>query len=255
MLSLAAGVLAVLDGAGGDLQPALTRLETTASGSVRTDPWLGRCLSVEAARLSIANGQVERALYTLEPLPHRDDHEVAVVLAAAYAEQGDYAAVQECLSGVRAGAAPLGARVAELFVEGVCESRQSPPVRSRDLLSRSLRLAAPEGLRRPFREAGPAARRVLTADPRLLLENGWLDSSSDRTAPSREPELVEQLTARELEVLRHLEELLTTEEIAEKMFVSVNTVRTHVRSILRKLGVSRRNAAVRKARQLGLVGR
>jgi LuxR family maltose regulon positive regulatory protein len=63
----------------------------------------------------------------------------------------------------------------------------------------------------------------------------------------------ESLTARELEVLRYLEELLTTEEIAEKMFVSVNTVRTHVRSILRKLGVSRRNAAVRKARRLGMV--
>ena len=65
-------------------------------------------------------------------------------------------------------------------------------------------------------------------------------------------DVVETLTAKELEVLGHLEELLSTEEIAEKMFVSVNTVRTHVRSILRKLGVSRRNAAVRKARELGL---
>ncbi len=252
--SLAAGVLAALDSAGGHLQPALARLEATASGSVRTDPWLGRCLSVEAAKLSIANGEVERALSTLAPLTHQDDHETAVVLAAAYAEQGDYAAVQGCLAGVRAGAAPLRARVAELFLKGVCESRQSPPVRSRDLLSRSLRLAAPEGLRRPFREAGPAARRVLSADPRLLLENGWLDSSTERTAPSPESQMIEALTARELEVLRHLEELLSTEEIAEKMFVSVNTVRTHVRSILRKLGVSRRNAAVRKARRLGLVG-
>ncbi len=38
------------------------------------------------------------------------------------------------------------------------------------------------------------------------------------------------------------------------MFVSVNTVRTHVRSILRKLSVSRRNEAVRRGRALGLVG-
>jgi LuxR family maltose regulon positive regulatory protein len=65
--------------------------------------------------------------------------------------------------------------------------------------------------------------------------------------------LVESLTPRELEVLVHLDDLLTTEEIAAAMFVSVNTVRTHVRSVLRKLGVDRRNAAVRRGRQIGLI--
>jgi DNA-binding CsgD family transcriptional regulator len=66
-------------------------------------------------------------------------------------------------------------------------------------------------------------------------------------------QLVEQLTPRELEVLVHLSELLSTEEIAAAMYVSVNTIRTHVRSILRKLAVSRRNEAVRRGRALGLV--
>jgi len=61
------------------------------------------------------------------------------------------------------------------------------------------------------------------------------------------------LTERELEVLRHLSALLTTEEIAAAMFISVNTVKTHVRGILRKLAVSRRNEAVRHARALGIV--
>lgn len=64
---------------------------------------------------------------------------------------------------------------------------------------------------------------------------------------------VEPLTEKEREVLGHLAELLTTEEIAETMFISVNTVRTHVRNILRKLGVSRRNAAVRVARERDLL--
>jgi LuxR family maltose regulon positive regulatory protein len=67
--------------------------------------------------------------------------------------------------------------------------------------------------------------------------------------------LVQPLTARETEVLAHLSELLSTEEIAEVMFVSVNTVRTHIRGILRKLGVSRRTDAVRKGWALGLVER
>ncbi len=54
-------------------------------------------------------------------------------------------------------------------------------------------------------------------------------------------------------MLAHLSELLSTEEIAAAMFVSVNTIRTHVRSILRKLAVSRRNDAVRRGRSLGLI--
>jgi LuxR family transcriptional regulator, maltose regulon positive regulatory protein len=71
--------------------------------------------------------------------------------------------------------------------------------------------------------------------------------------PSFEDALVEPLTAKEHEVLGHLSELLTTEEIATAMFVSVNTVRTHVRHILRKLAVRRRNEAVRRARSLRLL--
>jgi LuxR family maltose regulon positive regulatory protein len=131
------------------------------------------------------------------------------------------------------------------------------------VLARALRLAAPEDMRRPFREATPVVQRVLSSDPRLLREHAWLSREAGRIPDQRTgsgaggdpraPEVVEALTAKELEVLGHLEELLTTEEIAEKMFVTVNTVRTHVRSILRKLGVNRRNAAVRKARSLGLL--
>ena len=68
-------------------------------------------------------------------------------------------------------------------------------------------------------------------------------------------QLLEPLTAREMEVLAHLSELLSTQEIAATMFVSVNTVRTHVRGILRKLGVSRRTDAVRRGWALGLIER
>ena len=59
-------------------------------------------------------------------------------------------------------------------------------------------------------------------------------------------------TAR-LEVLRYLAEMLSTAEIAATMFISVNTVRTHIRSILRKLAATRRNQAVRRARERGLL--
>jgi LuxR family maltose regulon positive regulatory protein len=64
---------------------------------------------------------------------------------------------------------------------------------------------------------------------------------------------VNPLTKKEREVLGYLAELLTTDEIASAMFVSVNTVRSHVRSILRKLSVARRNEAVRRAWELNLL--
>lgn len=74
-----------------------------------------------------------------------------------------------------------------------------------------------------------------------------------RLAGSEEPIIVEALSARETEVLRHLADLLTTEEVAEAMFVSVNTVKSHIRSILRKLSVARRNEAIRRARELNVI--
>lgn len=55
-------------------------------------------------------------------------------------------------------------------------------------------------------------------------------------------------------MLEHLGRLLTTAEIADTMYVSVNTVRTHVRNILRKLDAARRHEAVRRAWELGLLG-
>lgn len=262
--SLAEGVIAGLERARGQLQPALARLECAAATVTSTDPMLADHLRVEAAKLSVASGRAELALGALAEIEERDEPEVAVVAAAAYAEQGQQAAVQDHLARARDGEPPLPARVMGLLVEAMQESLHRSPARAHVALERSLRLAAPEGLRRPFREAGPTVRRLLMADSRLLVENRWLSQTqgpaatgerSNRHEPgSRNGSgVVEQLTAKELEVLGHLQELLTTEEIAEKMSVSVNTVRTHVRSILRKLGVDRRNTAVRKARELGII--
>ncbi|MFI1681437.1 LuxR C-terminal-related transcriptional regulator [Streptomyces sp. NPDC020607] len=64
---------------------------------------------------------------------------------------------------------------------------------------------------------------------------------------------VERLTAREEDVLGRLSQMMTTEEIAEDLFLSVNTVKTHLKSVYRKLSVSRRSAAVRRARELQLL--
>ena len=61
------------------------------------------------------------------------------------------------------------------------------------------------------------------------------------------------MSERELEVLRLLATDLTGPEIAQRLFVSVNTLRTHTKHIFTKLDVNTRRAAVQRAADLGLL--
>jgi LuxR family transcriptional regulator, maltose regulon positive regulatory protein len=65
--------------------------------------------------------------------------------------------------------------------------------------------------------------------------------------------LPEALTQRELTILRFLGTSMSAAEIADELFLSVNTVKTHIASIYRKLTVSRRREAVQRARELELI--
>jgi LuxR family maltose regulon positive regulatory protein len=69
--------------------------------------------------------------------------------------------------------------------------------------------------------------------------------------PSRD-ELVEELSSRERDVLRLLRSDLSGPEVARELLVSLNTLRTHTKSIYAKLGVTSRREAVRRADELGL---
>jgi LuxR family maltose regulon positive regulatory protein len=61
--------------------------------------------------------------------------------------------------------------------------------------------------------------------------------------------MVEQLTGRELSVLRLLPSALTPREIAVELYLSLNTIKSHTRSIYRKLGVQTRHEAIEEARR------
>ena len=80
-----------------------------------------------------------------------------------------------------------------------------------------------------------------------------------RPAPVRAPGqaapalIIEQLTEREQEVLRHVAHMLSTAEVAGAMYISTNTVKTHLKSIFRKLAAGHRGEAVRRARELELI--
>ncbi|MFN8079263.1 MAG: LuxR C-terminal-related transcriptional regulator [Kineosporiaceae bacterium] len=87
--------------------------------------------------------------------------------------------------------------------------------------------------------------------------SGVVDSSAatGSVAAARDGGLVVPLSARELDVLRLLASDLDGPDIARHLVVSLNTVRTHTKNIYAKLGVTNRRAAVRRAGEVGLLGR
>ena len=83
-----------------------------------------------------------------------------------------------------------------------------------------------------------------------------LDLLAGSSLPPRSdaPRLIESLSDAEMRVIRFLPSNLKAPEIASELFVSANTVRTHVRHIYAKLGAHNRAEAVARARELQLVG-
>lgn len=125
-------------------------------------------------------------------------------------------------------------------------------------LERAVTLAEPEGYVRLFLDEGPQVRTLLEplakrggpgAYARRLLE-GRPDPTTH--VPGRQP-LVDPLSDREIDVLRLLGSDLSGPEIARELTVSLNTIRTHTKSIYTKLGVSNRRAAVRRGEELQLL--
>ena len=121
----------------------------------------------------------------------------------------------------------------------------------------AVRLAAPERLVRVFLDEGPAVTRLARAAAESLgTESGTnlsvaLGSPPPSRGTPRQPTAI--LTDRELSVLRFLPSHLTNPEIARECIMSVNTVKTHLKRIYAKLGVSSRAETVERARLLGLL--
>ena len=126
----------------------------------------------------------------------------------------------------------------------------------------ALRLAQREQLRLPFAIDHVWIEPVLRRDPVLADAHRRLFVPAPRPAQLPDPPAlpdqatalaIQPLTEREQEVLRHVARLLDTAEIASEMYISVNTVKSHLKSIHRKLAATRRSDAVRRAREFQLI--
>lgn len=127
-------------------------------------------------------------------------------------------------------------------------------------LERALTLAEPEGYVRTFADEGAPMAALLRSAARQGIASSCarrLLSAVDATEDDERPHdgLIEPLSARELDVLRLLATDLDGPDIARRLFVSLNTVRTHTKNIYAKLGVNSRRAAVRRAEELDLASR
>lgn len=125
-------------------------------------------------------------------------------------------------------------------------------------LERALALAEPEGFTRIFVDAGKPMARLLyeAAAGRIKPEYaGQLLAAFPTAAPPtpKKVEMVEPLSERELEVLQLIAEGLSNEEAAQRLVLSLPTIKWHASNIYGKLGVKNRTEAVAKARGLGLL--
>jgi LuxR family transcriptional regulator, maltose regulon positive regulatory protein len=127
-------------------------------------------------------------------------------------------------------------------------------------IERALDAAERHDLRRCLLGAGPRLLPVLHRHARGITSHGSLTAElvgvlEGRAARGAPPQLVaDMLTERELAILRYLPTIMSNREIARQVYVSVNTVKTHLKQIYRKLGVASRRDAIARARELHLLG-
>ncbi|MGA2163628.1 MAG: LuxR C-terminal-related transcriptional regulator [Solirubrobacteraceae bacterium] len=213
------------------------------------------------SRVLMAAEEVEQARATLAGALDRTPNSAVLLVRQASFELRDGEPELARASLVRARAAqtphPHPAVLLELWL---LQAMVDHAAGDRRAASEALDCALALAEREPFRDAfllnGPAVRELLelqaqdgTAHPALL--EVLLDGVGQ--GPVKEATLAEPLTEREQRILRYLPTMLTNAEIGAEVFVSLNTVKTHLRSIYRKLEANGRADAVERARQLGLL--
>jgi LuxR family maltose regulon positive regulatory protein len=145
------------------------------------------------------------------------------------------------------------------LLTGIAHLRLGDPTAAATAAEAALTAAEPDRLMFPF--ALTEAAELLETLPRHATSHGALiaevvDLLSGRAAAGRDHVLLAQpsdLSPSELRVLRYLPTNLTRPDIARELYVSVNTVNTHIRNIYSKLGTRDRSSAVQRARQLRLL--
>jgi LuxR family maltose regulon positive regulatory protein len=276
---------ALLAAADGDIQSALAGVADAQKvylGDFSPDV---RPLHAVSARLHLREGDVDGAVRwaydhdvsTSQDLSYLREFEhvtLAEVLLARSRRDGDADVLVEAdhLLGRLREAAQDGGRNGPLIdiviLQALAAEIRGDAERALALLDEAVEMSAQEGRAQPFNRHGALLEPMLEALAERPGAEPWpialRDACRAASTASADGETaapattgggggVEALSGRELEVLHLLDTELDGPEIAQHLFVSLNTLRTHTKNIYVKLGVNNRRAAVRRGRELGLL--
>jgi LuxR family transcriptional regulator, maltose regulon positive regulatory protein len=200
-------------------------------------------------------GDLESARRAVDLVPGLDTSELVAARVRLAVEGGDLAAAR-ALTATWPGSPAPRARLERVLWEAILDHLDGDGAGATTRMASVVKAAEIEDAVGLFRGArhhalGPI-RALYNAGPtpflRTLVEQPTVDA---RIRPVRE--LVEQITEREYMVLTLLPTRLSNLEIAERLGVSLNTVKTHLKHIYRKLGVTGRSEAVAVAERLRLM--
>lgn len=187
-----------------------------------------------------ASGYATRAVAQVEHCGLRDYPTSALVFAASAAIRARRGRIEEAQADVRE-ARRLLAMLTDFIPWYEVETRLA-------LAAAAIRLSDAVAARELVASAEPFARRM----PEASVLNGWLDHAHrSLEAAAASPAL---LTTAELRILGFLPTHLSFREIADRLYVSANTVKTQAHAVYRKLDAASRSEAVTRATKLGLLG-
>jgi LuxR family maltose regulon positive regulatory protein len=222
-------------------------------------------LRMRGARLRglIRLGETDRVEQSFDEMDRdlRATPEMRVILAELRLAQDDPAGAAAAVAPIVDGAIAVPAPIFEiqaLLLEAIARDALRDPGTASRALERALDLAEPGGLVFPF--LLHPAPELLERHPRHRTAHGkLLDDILDvlrgrlSVQESSGDELAEPLTASEQRVLGYLASNLSTGEIGSELYLSINTIKVHLRHIYGKLGVHSRTEAVERARELRLI--
>jgi LuxR family maltose regulon positive regulatory protein len=214
-------------------------------------------LRAHEARVLLASGEGDGARAALAP---HDAPELRVLRARMLLLELDPAAARECLLDRSLIGASVTVRAEAETLRAVTRDALLDHEASAAAIERALEAAERHDLRRCLLGAGPRLLAVLHRHMRGVTAHGALAAElvavlEGRTAGGAVPQLLaDGLTERELAILRYLPTVMSNREIARQLYVSVNTVKTHLKQVYRKLGVASRRDAIDRARELHLLG-
>jgi LuxR family maltose regulon positive regulatory protein len=261
----------------GDMESAKEIIEEVNDITLRQDlsPWITNQLAAWQARIWLAEEKLDAAHHWAEECELDVDGELSslhdfdyAVLARILIAQGRLDEAAKLLQSLLK-AADAGGRISKVIevriLQALTFQARGEPDQALCALESALNLAEPESFVRIFVDEGqPMARLLHEAFNRGIapeyVRRMLAAISSDEPLQACTATfqtdlfgLIEPLSDRELEVLQRIAEGLTNREIADRLYLSLNTVKVHTRNIYGKLGVKSRTQAVARARELAVL--